>query len=445
MKITASDKIIIQGADPLMIKAIKKKLTLPNPMFWKLKRMGKWIGGTPRDFIYYKAIEDGLIIPRGLLSRTKRFFPDIEVLESFVKCHLTQNLPSIALRSYQNDIMTHFCSQKLSEGIFNLSVGSGKTILALEIIRELGLTTTILVNTSVIQDQFVDEMKKHWNYKSGIINGKNKEIKEITIANIASLFNNQELLKKLVENTSILITDECHLYLSDKRVEVLEQFRPSHIFGLSGTPIREDGQSDAIPFYFGDVIEKYELTMISPTVEIIDPRENIPVRLNYAEMIDYMICNESRNRLIAGIALGEATQGRKVLVLVKRVEHYRKIYEWLPNWDSIIIAESSDDKLGNKLNLLRENQMNFSIILGTFSLLSTGFNIEKLDTLILAGDLKSEILTMQSSGRILRLLKEKTAKIIDIADMSNPILKRQHYARKKLYEKKGWKIKTKWD
>jgi len=353
-------------------------------------------------------------------------------------------LPDIKLRDYQETILSNWRKTKPSEGCFDLSVGSGKTIMILQMIKELGVTATILVHTSVILEQFVEEAKKHWGYDLNVVDGQNKRIGPITVASVASLFNNPQLLAELVANTSALFVDEAHLYVSDKRVEVVEAFRPSYIYGFSGTFQREDAQGPAIHFYFGNILETYEATMINPVVEAIDSKEFIPVDINYATIIDSMVENDSRNTLIAGLAFGEAMQGRKVLVLVKRILHYQKIREKLPKGDTIIMAESDDDDLGEKLQLLRENKMDFSIILGTFSLLSTGFNVPQLDTLVFGGDLRSSVLTTQSCGRILRKLTGKNAKIIDIFDYKNPILYRQFQARKKLYESKNWIVKMPW-
>ena len=442
MKITASSKIIIQGASEPMRQAIIKKLTLVNPNFFKMKKMGHWISPDKQWFRYYEQPDpDTLIVPRGLLGRIIKFFPDVEVEEHFQNRQISTDLPHIQLRDYQNDIMARFRSQSLSEGIFCLSMGSGKSIIALEVIRGLKLTATILVNTKIIQDQFVEEAKKHLKYDVGIINGDEKSIKEITVANVASLYDNPELMKQLVENTSILIVDECSTFLSEERIKVIEQFNPKYVFGLTATPDRTDGQGPAIPFYFGNIIEDYSETMIKPTVEVIDSREFIPVCVNYNEMVDHQISNVSRNTLIAGIAVAEAIAGKKILILTKRCEHYQTIRALLPDWPGIIMAESGNKDLGVQLNLLREGKRDFSIILGTFSLLGTGFSIDRLDCLIVAGDLRSTVLTTQSAGRILRLLKDKNAIIYDIYDSQNGIFRRQFLERKKLYESRGWEIK----
>ena len=448
MRIVASNRIKLIDVPEAKIAKIKSTLTLANPMYWKLKNMGKFVNHIPKEFKYYdETLSKVLTIPRGMFGRIKAYLPDSELETSFISKPIVQNSPPrslLTLRKEQDEIVTRWRETKPTEGVFDLSTAFGKTILSLQIIKTLGLTATILVPSNIILNQFVEEAKEYFGWDLGIINGDEKSIHDVTVASVASLFHNPELLKLLVEHTSVLFVDECNGFVSDKRVEVIEQFKPSYIYGLSGTPMREDGQTEAIFFYFGNVIEKYEAVMIKPTVEIIQSETFLPVMVNYHEMVDKMVENKSRNILIAGLVIGEILLGRKVLVLTKRIEHYKIIRAMLPKGDVIICADSDDHTLVDRLAALQKNDMDFSCILGTFSLLGTGFNIEKLDTLIIAADLKSQVLTTQSAGRVLRLLKDKTAKIIDIVDGENGIFRTQAFARQKLYRQKGWKMFNKW-
>jgi hypothetical protein len=85
MIIRASNKITIQGATEPMKEAIIKKLTIANPLFYKKKRMGLWVSEKDRFFRYYEQPDpDTLIVPRGLLTRIKNFFPEVIVEEDFV-------------------------------------------------------------------------------------------------------------------------------------------------------------------------------------------------------------------------------------------------------------------------------------------------------------------------------------------------------------------------
>jgi superfamily II DNA or RNA helicase len=74
-------------------------------------------------------------------------------------------------------------------------------------------------------------------------------------------------------------------------------------------------------------------------------------------------------------------------------------------------------------------------------MLSTGTDIPALDTLIFAGDLRSDVLQEQSAGRILRLFRDKQhPKIIDFVDNKTGILNHQGKARIRWYKKQGWEI-----
>ena len=95
------------------------------------------------------------------------------------------------------------------------------------------------------------------------------------------------------------------------------------------------------------------------------------------------------------------------------------------------------------LKEFKNETKHFDAIVGTTSLLSVGLDIPALDTLIIACDMRSGILTRQSAGRILRLFGEKKeAEILDIKDGWNGILSAQYYKRYKTYKKMGWICKN---
>ena len=91
------------------------------------------------------------------------------------------------------------------------------------------------------------------------------------------------------------------------------------------------------------------------------------------------------------------------------------------------------------LSDLREGKSDFDVLLGTYSMLATGTDIPSLDTLVFAGDLKSDVLAQQAVGRILRLFKDKQSpKIIDVADFGNGIFLHQFKERRRFYKSQGW-------
>jgi superfamily II DNA or RNA helicase len=449
--IKASNQITISGLDVKLVNTIKKAMTIPNPLFFLMKNIGKrtWI---KPEFYYFRIdkVSGDLIIPRGSLIKLKNFLyknkveytieTDLVSVPLHWKTELGENIKPIELREYQKSIVSNIADNKPSEGVISMTTGSGKTLTSLAIIQRLGLTATILLPNNTLLNQWHDEIKKQWNYDAGIVNGEQQIMRGITLATYQTLDNRPEHLKYLTENASILIIEEAQGVVSAQRMKIVNKFRPSYLYGLSGTPERTDKQTKAIFFYCGDIVEEYVGELLTPSVELVNTKANLPMRLNYHEMVDDMVENASRNKLIYFLLLGEILQKRKILVLTKRKIHYEKIREQMSVEikDCYYIDSDNKDRF-QLLGELKEGARNFNVIFGTTALLSVGTDIPSLDTIIIACDMKSSVLTTQSVGRILRLFAGKqNPKIIDLRDIDNPVFRKQAFERERLYKLKGW-------
>jgi len=354
---------------------------------------------------------------------------------------------SIRLRDYQTGVPEEVVSaSKLltgASGIVRLDTGFGKTLIALKIIELLKQKTLIIVPKIDLLNQFVYEIKKWTNINPGIIQGKNMVVKEITVATIQSLTNKINRRELDGEGFGAIIVDEAHQFITSKRSKAIEYFSARFRYGLTATARRSDGQGRALNWLFGPVLTDHGLPRATPSVCILPFTGKIRMG-EYHDIIEEQTTNKERNGEIARIAKEQIQSGRKILILTKRVSHYEELKQLLGESDESIIAFSSGQKKEERDALLlglRDGSKNFSVILGTFNLLSTGIDIPILDTLIIAGDLKSNVLAEQSAGRVLRLFEGKDDPlIIDIHDTGNPILRNQGKLRQKFYRENGWEI-----
>ncbi len=437
----------VRGCPKDILVLAKKILTIPNPAYHRVARITGNSWAAERDFKYYKERPDGsFLFPRGFRGRFKAYLDKNKVSysesESFVdsKTGVLKGWKPVELRDYQVSVVETALGH--AEGVIYASVGAGKTVISCEITRRIGLKTTILVPTTIIAEQFKDEFKKWFQYDVGIVGDGKKEIGDITVATWQSLAADESVLKQLVEQTGLLIIDECHGVTSKGRSTILRQFRPERLYGLSGSPRRskDDGRTDAIFFYLGPVIASHEMTQIKPVVDVIMTKCDIQMDYNYANMVDTMVKNDSRNKLISGLALGEAMSGKKVLVLLKRREHCKLIMDKLGSVGAYY-ADSDDPERNEVLMKMRSGEYLFNILVGTLSLLGAGVDVPSLDVVIFGGDLKSDVLLQQGAGRVMRLFEGKeTCKIYDLVDYGNPIFKNQFYERRKFYKQKGWEM-----
>lgn len=450
IKLTVGKVCIIEGLDKKVREHLKKQLTIYNPSYEKISRITGSDYAAQEYYKYWKETLNWLMVPRGMRQKLLNFFEkmnlEVEVIDktTFMKAGVV-NKSTFVPRDYQIPAVND--AKSVREGIIQMSMGAGKTLVALDLIHQLGEKATILVNTTVLLDQFVDECKKYWGYTPGIIGDGKQEIKDITVCTVQSLHNNAELLEALAKNTSTLIVDENQSYVSPERIKVLQVFNPWRIYGLSATPHRskDDGRTEAVPFFFGDICHIYESEQAKPTVEVT--RTGIDIEVGeYQSMILEMIQSEDRNNLISGLVFLQMLAGRRTLVLTKRIDHYRNIEKVCDRFEEaragLFFIDSKDAHRNETLRKLKNGEQDFVAIFGTTSLLAVGTDIPSLDTLIIACDMKSDVLTTQSAGRILRLFEgKKDPKIIDLWDDKNPILTRQFWERRSIYEKKSWTIK----
>ena len=246
-----------------------------------------------------------------------------------------------------------------------------------------------------------------------------------------------------------ILVHNCHTAVPQKTRDCIQAFSPRHLYGFTGTARRTDGQGAAIEFIFGDILVDEDLPSTPPRVEVVKTGRNYWV-FEYHELAEALSEDRTRNELIAGIVKREIESGRKLLVFTKRCSHRDLIYEQLKqtlssSGDGIHVIKASGnakEKLETQelLATLRSGERDFSVLVSTHSLLSVGFDCPSLDTLLLAGDLRSDVLAEQSAGRLTRLFEgKKDPKIIDLMD-SHGILYNQFKARLAFYKSKDWQV-----
>lgn len=443
MRLKIKNNIIIEDATYLEKREIATHLSIVNPVYNVMKRQGniRALYALQQYIKYYKVDDNNMIVGRGVINYLLKNFSVDNIDTNFSTNTVIQPIKKkVVLRQYQEGIIEKILEHQ--QGIIKLSTGYGKSVIALKLIEETQLKTLIVVPRLNLLKQYQSDIKGLYGEQCGIINGQKFDVKDITVATIQTL--KLRSLKEIQSEFGMIIWDECHTFLSDKGIKVVQSFNPLRMYGMSATPDRSDGQGEALKFYFGDIIVEDSLPQAKPVVNIYK-YQGTYFADTYSGIIDLQSQDENRNKLIADIINKEIYEGRKIIVLTKRVDHYQQLAELITSSKTFSIRATLPTKEANEqqrlLERLREGSGDFDAILGTFSLLSTGINIPALDTIVFAGDIKSTVLTTQSIGRILRLFEgKKTPKIIDIDDCKSGILANQARLRRKFYKENEWEI-----
>jgi len=337
-------------------------------------------------------------------------------------------------------------------GILQLPPGWGKTVMALHICRELSTKTLVVVHKDFLLKQWKERIQQYLPLaKVGIIKQSVFETNECDIV-IGSL---QTILGRDLTKCGfgLVIVDECHHMGAQVFSQALHKMNYTYSLGLSATVTRSDGLSKVFKWFLGDVIFKAKRNEEEQKgVKVLiheyydpDPKYSFEYLLyngrpNMSKMLNNICYYLPRTRMIVDYLCStilKETPDRNVLILSDRRNHLEDIAEYLENLGfykdiyGYYVGGMKSDKL------LESEQK--QILLGTYNMVSEGFDLPKLDTLVMASP-KSNV--EQSIGRIQRqLMKERRNPplVLDIVDKFS-VFKNQSRKRSTFYKKSGFDV-----
>lgn len=331
-------------------------------------------------------------------------------------------------------------------GILQLPPGFGKTVMALYIICKLKVKTLIIVHKEFLLNQWKERIEQYIpNCSVGIIKQKKIEVdNNIVIASLQSL-----CMKTYEDNIfngfGFVIIDECHHVGAQVFSKALFKVNFKYTLGLSATVNRKDGLTKVFKWFLGDILykitKKENIPCIVKQIVINDNNETYRKEYtifngkpNIAKMITNICSYSSRTtEIVNQIKSVLEKDDRKVLVLSDRKQHLHDIG-----------VQFEEEKHGFYMGGMKERDLEKSktkqIILGTYNMISEGFDLPSLDTLVLASP-KSDV--EQSIGRIQRkhtiTEKDNIPLVIDIVDNFS-LFEKQANKRKVFYKKMKYEI-----
>ena len=308
--------------------------------------------------------------------------------------------------------------------------GFGKTCLSVKMACDIKFKTLVVTHSVPMISQWKDAILSFCpNARVQSLGAKSKIDNDcdfyIIFADNIRKFNKEDF-----SDIGTLIVDEMHIIMSKKRSQGLFNIIPRYLIALSATPYRHDEFESLIEFYFGyyQIIRTLKMphtvyrinTGFRPTAEYKNGR------LNWDRILREQSQNTERNESIVNIIT--AFDSRNFLVIVKRVQHGRKLAKML-------------EKIGEHVATLLQDEQDFDksarIIIGTPQKVGTGFDHKKLDAMILAADIEAYFI--QYMGRVFRR-EDSDPLIFDLVD-NNRSLEKHYRTREEEYIKCGGKIK----
>ena len=334
--------------------------------------------------------------------------------------------------------------------IFEAPTGWGKTVVGGAIAAGLGQPTLIVVTKEDLMHQWYDSLTQVLGIPPYLV-GKIQqdtcewEGKQFVIGMVQSLIIEGRYPSAMVKSFGLMILDECHSMAAECFIRVCQTFPAKYRLGFSATPTRRDGKTQLLHWHVGPILSRGKVLEAKAKVLVRHTGWSIPVR--GGEPIPYkpgrmmlvtkaMAASEGRNLEIVNFVVQSYQSGRMTLVMSDlRENHLNRLFQMLTN--AGIPGNDIGFYVGGMSKIELSHTKQRRVVLGTYAMCSTGTDVPRWDTLVMAtprADVK------QSIGRVLRAVAGKKQPVIfDLVDR-DAIFQGFHRARLKTYYAVGAEV-----
>lgn len=428
MQVSVANVITVTDPTEEFIKWCKDNLVLSNPDYAKKRRMGFWVGNTPRYLTLYEINGDKLIIPFGELKQIPReMWQNAEVTSGFEESpEIIDFRADVPLYDYQEEAVRAMIEANF--GILQSPAGSGKTQMGIALATSIGRKTLWLCHTLdlVRQSKERAELYMSKDLMGMITEGKVNIGSGITFATVQTM--SKLDLARYRNEWDCIITDEVHRVSGTPTAvtqyqRVLNNLSARHKYGLSATVHRSDGMIAATYALVGEIAYKVPDEAVADKIMrvgicpvrtgVVQSRAmlNTDGTLNYAKMISYLTTCEERQQIIVDTLL--ENEGRSCLILSDRLEHLEDLINRLPTlvqMDAVMISGKMTSKKGKADREKAIEDMRIGkkkYLFATYSLAKEGLDIPRLDRLFLTTPQKDYAVITQAIGRVARTFEGK--------------------------------------
>jgi superfamily II DNA or RNA helicase len=259
--------------DKRMADSSKNVGRIANPSYQDWRWDGR-VGGWRCDALHYRSILECLRQPevQECLACELASWPTIEWRES--------QLPE--LRAEQQAAVEAW--MKTQAGVVVMPTGTGKTEVALRIMRETGGSTLIVSPVRDLMYQWHRRILRGLGYDAGIIGDSTFNVRPVSVTTYDSACIHMPTLGDRFE---LIIFDECHHLPGRIRADSARMSMATKRLGLTATLERSDGNHRSLESLIGPVV--YDLSISEVRGKSLAEYDivRIPVHLNDEEQANY--------------------------------------------------------------------------------------------------------------------------------------------------------------
>jgi len=209
-------------------------------------------------------------------------------------------METLELRDYQKEAIEKW-RQRGQRGILVLPTGTGKTYIALAVIKEeIGQNgkVAVIVPTIVLAQQWQSKIYQYVGIKPSLYYTHEKGIGKITIFVVNSAYLNRHLLQYF----SLVVVDEIHHLSAPTWKQIVEVIKDKKVMGLTATP---ENAILPIVYYMGIGLAREKKAVVNVEIRPVFAELTYGERIQY-EQIDQALRDIAR-KLDSAKAYGDKT------------------------------------------------------------------------------------------------------------------------------------------
>ena len=475
VRIVLADKVYVDktGIKPRLQNKIRRLAAYNNPEYFRNQGMSISTFGIPRIVYCGEDTDQFIAIPRGCLNKLCENLKAAKIDYSVEDERNTGKEINVffagELYPVQQDAVNSFAGHDI--GVLAATTGFGKTVVGSYLISERKVNTLIIVHTSEIMQNWVNDLERFlvinedypkYTTKTGRVKTRKSLIGRlagshnsmtgiIDVAMVTSL-GSGDSIKPFVKDYGMVIMDECHHGAAESIEAVLSEVNAKYVYGLTATVKREDGKDKTVLMQFGPVRFRFtakDKIRLQGMEHILEPRFTPIIstkeKLTSNEAYEIVVNSDIRNSIIASDIEACVKQGHTPLVLSKRKAQIDVLFEKVRDKaDHVLVLtggkkQSERKEIRERLSSIPESES--LIILATGQYVGEGFNCSRLDTLFLAMPIAWDGNVEQYTGRLNRSYEGKSkVTVIDYVDHHIEMFANMYNKRLRTYKRIGYEL-----
>lgn len=327
---------------------------------------------------------------------------------------------TLSLRPYQEECLTKIATTPSRRQLAVMATGTGKTRLAIELIKRRGGRSVFLVNRDSLVGQTVRAMVQSGMEGVGVVQAsKNQLAHRHVVATVQSFSQARRLAHYDRGRLQTLIVDECHGARSATMERVISYLDAPLTLGLTATPERSDGKSIARIF---DLTFSYPITAALRDGYLVPPKG---IRVGTDAMLDAARNGDDFDEGALDEALVHSNAPQQVAAAVSQFAAHRHTIVFVPRVATAALVVEACREVGlsaevvsaktpkiERERIYRQHRNGDVQVLATVSVLIEGYDDPRVDCVAWCRPTTHAGTYRQGVGRALRLHPAKTDAVV---------------------------------